>query len=269
MSEQLRQRDEMQRQNDRVPDFAPKAMPLPRATMRSDDVANVSLPAPSRVTFYAKNGSSPRSGATVDMDGIVEVHIPGYGPQKTSVANALNMGLIQRDAAGGFRGLDAGERNDINASNQQEQQQEQQQERASLEEARTNGDVPDMATTQLIEAVAARVPSHAVSSLAYDFVTNGTMSEAALARVAEASGLSLETGKRVASDYVDGLSRQAATAVIAAGVPAHMVDASYNWMAQHYPVEHKAAMVELAMGHRTGALKELAGKFKLHVVRRS
>lgn len=266
-AEMMRQRDEMQRRNENVPTYTgPNSMATPKVTMHSGEV-DASVPAPTAPRFFAKHDSlTPTSGSSVGPDDLVEVNIPGHGPFQTSVANALGMGLITVNAGGGYRGLDASERNDIATVEQQQEQEERQQARTQLEERRATGEAADADTSRLIDIVNRAVPSSAAVSLVHDLVIHGDMSEQAIVRAASAAGWTADQGRRVAADLVQGLSNQAAVAVASQGVPWDLVMDCYEWAKQHRPVEFQHAQLEIALASDATALKRLAHSFYLNRV---
>lgn len=275
LAEQLQRIDEARAANARVPAVGPNdrfvgdlSQGSPQSlALRSGDVDDVPIPAPSTVTFYAKHSSLPRSGASVGPEDIVELNIPGMGRTKTSVANALNMGLITRDLAGGYRGINPSEHNGMEATAQRDQAQNLAQEAAELAALREVGDARDANTEQLLGAVVQAVPGEAIHQLVLDVVQNdGTISEAAVVRAAQAAGWSGDQGRQVVERLYTGMSRQAVAAVVSQGVPQGLVDDAYAWMAQTAPVEHKHATLNLVLNSDATELKRLAKQYYLHRV---
>lgn len=215
--------------------------------------------APTALTIRSPAGTSRAPNAAQPGD-LLEIEVGG---RKVTMRcdDAVRQGFIKQDRDGGYKALSSDDREEARQQVQREQQERQTLNKAELPALRESGDEPDEEAQASINAVTSRVPGEAVSALVEDWVKNGTLSAANVARVGQSVGFSAEQAAGLTTSVVEGLQRQAAAAVATAGIAREEAQAAYDWMAEHYPSEHQNAARALILGSDAKGLKALAAKY--------
>lgn len=215
--------------------------------------------APTTLTIRSPAGLTRAPNAAQPSD-LLELSVNG---QKVTLRcdEAVRQGFLKQDRDGGYKALSSDDREDARQQAKHEQEEQQALAKAELPALRERGDEPDEQTQASIEAVTSRVPGDAVAALVQDYATNGSLSAANVARVGQAAGFSADQAAGLTASVVHGLQRQAARAVASSGIPGEEAEAAYDWMSAHYPVEHRNAVVALAMQSDAKGLKALASKY--------
>lgn len=215
--------------------------------------------APTALTIRSPAGT-PRAPNAAQPTDLLEIEVGG---RKVTLRcdDAVRQGFLKQDRDGGYKALSSDDREEARQQAKREQQEQQTLDRAELPALREAGDEPDAQVQAAIDAVTSRVPGEAVAALVEDYVSNGSLSAANVARVGQAAGFSADQAAGLTASVVHGLQRQADTAVAASGIPREEVQAAYDWMAQHHPVDHQNAARALILQSDAKGLKALAKKY--------
>jgi hypothetical protein len=187
-----------------------------------------------------------------------------YKGLRMTAAQAVKEGLLEDNGRGGFQ-LPSGE--SVKAREDAAKQADEQakaQAAGDVEAKRATGEECDAETQGAIDLVAKHVPGQAADALVSDYVSNGSLSEANVVKIAESLGWSGDQGRAVVTKVVAGLQRQAATAATSVGVPAHEIDGLWAWASQNYPIEQKNSATALVHANDVRGIKDLARKYMAH-----
>jgi hypothetical protein len=185
-----------------------------------------------------------------------------YQGTRIEAEQAVALGLLQRDPAGGYRLPTSSELAAEAAAEREVQRQQEEEQVANTDALRAAGDLPDNVTMQAMVEVSQVVPSDTVHSLVRDVVTNdGTVSLANVTEAARRAGMTAEQGQTLFTNAYNGYLRQAETAARSVGVAAEHVGELWSWAAQKYKGDHQLAVHALVLGGDASAIKGLARKF--------
>lgn len=193
------------------------------------------------------------NASALKPDGIVT-----YRGMTMKASQALEMGLLEQDERGVFRVPNSEARA---ADQKAEEAQAKAQHDAEVLARRETGDEPPAQAAEAIALVAKHVPEQAQTALIQDFVSNGSLSTAAVVEVGKQLGWGEGQAQGAAYVIVSGLQQQAARAAISAGVPADEVDALWQFLSERYPVEQKSAAMALIYTSDAKPIRTLAKKY--------
>jgi hypothetical protein len=185
-----------------------------------------------------------------------------YKGYEMEVEQAVREGLLVRNAqTGGYALPDKSAQDAREAVAKQAAEWDNQQAAGEIEAKRAIGEEADAELQSALDLVSKHVPAQAADALVQDFISNGSMSEANVVKLAESLGWTGDKGLAVASEVHNGMLRQATTAVASVGVPVGEAQNLWNWMASNYPQEHQNAIRSMAIANDVKGLKALAKKY--------
>ncbi|MGD9883394.1 MAG: hypothetical protein AB7U95_25110 [Reyranella sp.] len=178
-----------------------------------------------------------------------------YMGTRMSVEEAVRQGLLEVDANGRYSVPNAEARQ---AQQREQEQQQNAQAAAELQAKQATGDEPDSDAIAAIDRVNQVVPANVTQAFIKDVIDNGSISLANVHAVARQYNIPTAHAEAMTKNAWDGLTRQARTVALNAGIPEGEVQDAWNHMHASDPVEAAMSMRAFINGDTSGLRRALA-----------
>ena len=235
------------------------AAPRPRSAS-SNDVGR--LPAATGVLEGWSPFGSPRGASQLK---------PGdtftWNGTKVEVEQGCTLGLIERDAAGGYKCLSSSDQAAIAAQEKRAATEQSAADTREMAMARETGEEVDAATQATINDFMRRGDGAAVDGLLQEAINTGDVTTINLARAGQALGYTASQTTNVFNQAWDGYLRQANTVAMRAGVPAASLGHLWDFAAETDPTAHRFAINAMVRASDTAGIKAIAKRYVDHLRR--